>query len=204
LPAEIKLIVGLGNPGPDYAHTRHNAGFWFVDQLARAAKVAFKREAKFHSEVARLDADRWLLKPTTFMNLSGDAVATLARFYRIESRQILVAHDDLDLPPGNVRFKTGGSDGGHNGLKDITAKLGSGDYHRLRFGIGHPGSREQVTPHVLNRATAEDEKAIRDAVAVAMTEMPRLLAGNYASVMNNLNRRATIPYSPLPPGEGQG
>jgi len=192
LPAEIKLIVGLGNPGPGYAHTRHNAGYWFVDQLAHAAGVSFKREAGFHGELARLGGGQWLLKPATFMNSSGDAVAAMARFYRIEPRQILVAHDDLDLPPGNVRFKTGGGDGGHNGLKDITVKLGSADYHRLRFGIGHPGDRESVTPHVLNRATAADEKAIRAAIKQAMTEMPRLLAGEYAKVMNALNRRATL------------
>ncbi|HTT08772.1 MAG TPA: aminoacyl-tRNA hydrolase [Gammaproteobacteria bacterium] len=192
MPAEIRLVVGLGNPGPDYAHTRHNAGYWFVDQLAQSASASFKREAKFHGEVARMDAERWLLKPATFMNLSGDAAAAMARFYHFEPRQILVAHDDLDLPPGNVRFKTGGGDGGHNGLKDITSKLGSGDYHRLRFGIGHPGDRERVMPHVLNRATAEDEKAIRDAIASALAEMPSLLAGEYTKVMNALNRRATI------------
>lgn len=203
MPAEIRLVVGLGNPGPDYAHTRHNAGYWFVDRLAQAAHTSFRREAKFHGEVARLDADRWLLKPMTFMNLSGDAVATLARFYRIEPQQVLVAHDDLDLPPGNVRFKTGGSDGGHNGLKDITAKLASSEYHRLRFGIGHPGSREQVTPYVLNRANAEDEKAIREAITQAMTEMPRLLAGEYTQVMNALNRRASNGAS-SPLGEGEG
>ncbi|MGQ0658534.1 MAG: aminoacyl-tRNA hydrolase [Chromatiales bacterium] len=189
----ITLIVGLGNPGPDYAPTRHNVGFWFADRLAAHAAVGFRREAKFHGEVCRgLAATRecWLLKPLTFMNLSGDSVAEFARFYHIPSEEILVAHDELDLPPGTVRLKWGGGDGGHNGLSDIIAKLATSDFYRMRIGIGHPGMRELVTPYLLHSRPSEEERtAINQSIALAVGQLPLLVAGEFDKVMNTLNRR---------------
>ena len=137
-----RLIVGLGNPGADYADTRHNVGFWYVDRLAAQLKTALAPQAKFFGLAARA-GEHWLLQPTTFMNRSGQAVAALANFYKISPAEILVIHDELDLPPGGIRLKQGGGNGGHNGLKDIQAKLGSADFWRLRLGIGHPVGKEQ-------------------------------------------------------------
>lgn len=197
MSAGIALIVGLGNPGPEYARARHNAGFWFADRLANAWGLSFRREAKFYGEICRYqggEGECRLLKPLTYMNLSGDAVCAVARFYRVSADRILVAHDELDLPPGTVRLKTGGGDGGHNGLRDITQKLG-GDFRRLRIGIGHPGSRELVTPFVLSRPAAEDERLIEESIGAAVAEAPRLLAGEYNKAMNHLNRRKPPPVT---------
>ena len=190
------LFAGLGNPGPEYAQTRHNVGFWLVDAAARWVRLSFRREARFQGEVCRYSEDGRecrLLKPLTYMNLSGDSVAALVRFYRIPTEQILVAHDDLDLPPGSVRLKRGGGDGGHNGLKDITAKLGSNDYYRFRIGIGHPGSRELVTPYVLGRPSPDDLRQLEAGVDTALQLLPRLLDGEMTQVMNELNRRRPKP-----------
>lgn len=159
---ELRAIVGLGNPGAEYARTRHNAGFWFVDQLADAARTPFRVESKFHGELARIKIggnDVLLLKPGTFMNRSGQAVQALASFYKLPPTSILIAHDELDLPAGDVRLKAGGGHGGHNGLRDVHKVLGA-DYLRLRIGIGHPGDKNLVLNYVLGRPTRDDEQAI--------------------------------------------
>ncbi|MEX5413284.1 aminoacyl-tRNA hydrolase [Atlantibacter hermannii] len=164
----IKLIVGLANPGAEYAATRHNAGAWYVDLLAERLRAPLKEEAKFFGYTARVSLageDVRLLVPTTFMNLSGKAVAAMAGFYRIAPDEILVAHDELDLPPGVAKFKLGGGHGGHNGLKDIISKLGNNpNFHRLRVGIGHPGDKNKVVGFVLGKPPVSEQKLIDDAV----------------------------------------
>ena len=164
----IKLIVGLANPGAEYAATRHNAGAWYVDLLAGRHNQTLKEEAKFFGYTARLNIDGEdvrLLVPTTFMNLSGKAVGAMANFYRIQPEEILVAHDELDLPPGVAKFKLGGGHGGHNGLKDIISKLGNNPgFHRLRVGIGHPGDKNKVVGFVLGKPPLSEQKLIDDAI----------------------------------------
>ena len=153
----IKLLVGLGNPGPEYESTRHNAGFWWIDAVARALGAHLALERGFHGLVARASVQGrgvWLLQPQTFMNLSGRSVAALARFYKIAPEEILVVHDELDLPPGQAKLKQGGGHAGHNGLRDIHAQLGSADYWRLRLGIGHPGAKSEVVGWVLKKPPA--------------------------------------------------
>ncbi|CAK0774657.1 peptidyl-tRNA hydrolase [Gammaproteobacteria bacterium] len=186
----VRLIVGLGNPGPRYEETRHNAGFWVVDTLARAAGVKLRPEVRFLGEICRVVGhngdDCWLLKPTTFMNHSGQAVAALSRFHKMAPSEILVVHDDLDLPPGIARLKNGGGHGGHNGLRDIIAHLGS-EFSRLRLGIGHPGNARPVIDHVLDRPSHADETAIRDAIDAAIQVLPWVCAGQLQKAMNQLN-----------------
>ena len=164
----IKLIVGLANPGAEYAATRHNAGAWYVDLLAERLRAPLREEPKFYGYASRINlagADVRLLVPTTFMNLSGKAVAAIATFYRINPDEILVAHDELDLPPGVAKFKLGGGHGGHNGLKDIISKLGnSPNFHRLRVGIGHPGDKNKVVGFVLGKPPVSEQKLIDEAV----------------------------------------
>ncbi|GJL43354.1 TPA: aminoacyl-tRNA hydrolase [Enterobacter chengduensis] len=164
----IKLIVGLANPGAEYAATRHNAGAWYVDLLAERLRVPLREEPKFFGYTSRINlagADVRLLVPTTFMNLSGKAVAAMATFYRINPDEILVAHDELDLPPGVAKFKLGGGHGGHNGLKDIISKLGNNpNFHRLRVGIGHPGDKNKVVGFVLGKPPVSEQKLIDEAV----------------------------------------
>jgi PTH1 family peptidyl-tRNA hydrolase len=190
----IRLIVGLGNPGAEYQKTRHNAGFWLLDELAWDYKQSFRAEAKFFAEVARAaqpgGSDLWLLKPMTFMNLSGQAVVALARFYKIMPNEILVVHDELDLPPGSARFKQGGGHGGHNGLKDIIAKLGTPDFWRLRLGIGHPGERTEVVNYVLKKPRAEEQSEIDQAMVAALAVLPQALAGEMAAAMKQLHTAA--------------
>ncbi|MCE9950455.1 aminoacyl-tRNA hydrolase, partial [Hafnia paralvei] len=168
----IKLIVGLANPGAEYAQTRHNAGAWFVDALAERNGQSLKEESKFYGYTARLNLagnDVRLLVPTTFMNLSGKAVAALATFYRIQPDEILVAHDELDLPPGVAKLKLGGGNGGHNGLKDIQSKLGNNpNFYRLRIGIGHPGDKNKVVGFVLGKPLASEQPLIDDAIDEAL------------------------------------
>ena len=191
LTANIRLIVGLGNPGADYVDTRHNAGFWFVDAVAAAHAAPFRMEKKFHGEVARFYAgghEIWLLKPDTFMNLSGQAVQALARFYKIDLEHILVAHDDLDLPPGTVRLKQGGGHGGHNGLRDIVSKMGGNGFQRLRLGIGHPGDKNKVTGHVLKKSSTDDQVEIERAIEQAMKVLPDVINGDLQKAMNQLHR----------------
>jgi len=193
-PGELppRLIVGLGNPGARYEGTRHNAGFWFVEALARQAQAPWRQEARFHGEVARAPVagrDCWLLRPLTYMNRSGQAVAALARYYRIPPEAVLVAHDELDLPPGTARLKRGGGHAGHNGLRSIQQELGGAGFLRLRLGIGHPGSKELVTPYVLGRPPAEEEARIREAVARALEVLPELMAGDLQRAMHRLHTR---------------
>ncbi len=193
LSSQISLIVGLGNPGTQYEQTRHNAGFWFVEAVARRYGGSFKSENKFHGEACKVLAEGkelWLLKPMTFMNKSGQAIAALARFYKIEPENILVAHDELDLPPGAVRLKQGGGHGGHNGLRDTIAQLGgSRDFYRLRIGIGHPGHSSQVTGYVLGKAPADEQRLLGQAIDETMDILPLVLHGEYPKAMNQLHSK---------------
>ncbi|HEY8356576.1 MAG TPA: aminoacyl-tRNA hydrolase [Ramlibacter sp.] len=176
----IKLFVGLGNPGPEYEATRHNAGFWWIDELARELKVSLVPERGYHGLVARANVHgqvAWLLEPQTFMNLSGKSVAALARFYKIAPEEILVVHDELDVVPGQAKLKFGGSHAGHNGLRDIHAQLGTGDYWRLRVGIGHPGVKSEVINWVLKKPLAEQRSAIEECIDRTLKAVPALLAG---------------------------
>lgn len=189
---KIKLIVGLGNPGTEYEHTRHNAGFWFLDELAWQWKAVFKPEKKFFGQVARVsrpEGEVWLLKPDTYMNLSGKAVAALAGFYKIKPEEILAVHDELDIPPGHIRFKLGGGNGGHNGLKDIQAKIGTADFYRLRLGIGHPGERNLVTGFVLNKPSAAERDLIHEAVKQSLAAMPHIMTGEKEAAVRILHSK---------------
>ena len=181
-----RLIVGLGNPGGEYEDTRHNLGFWFVERLARELKVNCVPQGTFFGHVGR-DGETWLLMPTTFMNRSGQAVAALARFYKIAPAEILVVHDELDLPPGGIRLKQGGGNGGHNGLKDIQAQLGSPDFWRLRLGIGHPGERNEVVNYVLKPPRREEQAEINAALDRSLLAWPKLAAGDYAAAQRQLH-----------------
>ena len=189
--SEIKLIVGLGNPGPEYAKTRHNAGAWYVEQLARWHNVSLREEPKFFGHTARIlveGQDVRLLIPNTYMNLSGKAVAALARFYQIEPEAMLVAHDELDLPPGIAKFKQGGGHGGHNGLKDIIAKMGNNNnFFRLRLGIGHPGSKEQVAGFVLTKAPSSEQNLIDAALDESLRATDILFTQDMTKAMNRLH-----------------
>jgi len=188
----IALIVGLGNPGERYAQTRHNAGFWFVDELARRYGATLRSESTFHGDVGRITVegrDCYLLKPATFMNRSGRAVVALANFYKLGAGQILVAHDEIDLPPGTVKLKFGGGHGGHNGLRDIIQMGGSREFWRLRLGVGHPGHRDQVTDYVLGRAGAAEQRAIDEAVDAAADQVVQLLHGEFERAMQVLHSR---------------
>lgn len=184
-----RLIAGLGNPGAEYAETRHNVGFWFIDRLAQDLRVTWSPQTRFHGEVARV-GEAWLVKPATFMNRSGQAVAALARFYRIAPDEVLVVHDDLDLPPGGIRLKQGGGNGGHNGLKDIQAHLSTPDFWRLRLGIGHPrslGLNQEVIDFVLQRPNAGDRSAIDQAVDRCLLAWRWLGAGDTATAQQHLH-----------------
>ncbi|HEN46793.1 MAG TPA: aminoacyl-tRNA hydrolase [Mizugakiibacter sp.] len=186
----IKLIVGLGNPGAEYLRTRHNIGFWLVDTLARAEGVRFVSERKLHGETCRIRIgghEVRLLKPMTFMNHSGRAVLATINYWKYDLAECLVVHDDLDLPPGVARLKFDGGHGGQNGLRDIIQQVGDRRFHRLRFGIGHPGRRDQVTPWVLGRPSAEDEGAMLDAVGRALDILPRVLEGAFNAAMQQLH-----------------
>ncbi|VVC82962.1 Peptidyl-tRNA hydrolase (EC 3.1.1.29) [Sideroxydans sp. CL21] len=186
----IKLIVGLGNPGREYEATRHNAGFWWVDELARNSDANFRNDSKFHGLVARTALhghEVHLLKPQTFMNVSGRAVVALALFYKILPDQILVVHDELDLPPGSAKLKLGGGHGGHNGLKDIIAHLGTKDFWRLRIGIGHPGERSEVVNYVLNAPRKEEQVLIEEALQRALDVAGPVIEGKMEAAMLKLH-----------------
>ena len=188
--AGISLIVGLGNPGPEYAATRHNVGFWLADALAGRFGQVFKAESRFHGELCRLGVqgtDLRLLKPSTYMNHSGRSVAAVARYFEIPPERILVAHDELDLPVGTVRLKQGGGHAGHNGLRDTIALLGTRDFWRLRIGIDHPGDRSLVTGYVLGRPSRDDALRIEDALGDAEGALDDLLVGRFQPVMNRLH-----------------
>jgi len=188
--AGLRLIVGLGNPGPEHARTRHNAGFWFVDALAAQAGARFGLESKLFGETAKArigDRDVWLLKPATFMNLSGKSVAAALRYWKIEPEEALLAHDELDLPPGVARLKFDGGHGGQNGLRDSMRLLGHGRFHRLRIGIGHPGHKDKVTSWVLGKPGRDDEAAMLRAIDDAIGALPLAVQGNLMDAMTRLH-----------------
>jgi peptidyl-tRNA hydrolase, PTH1 family len=191
----VKLIVGLGNPGRDYESSRHNAGFWVVEELARRHGGAFRAEPKFNAELARTrigGQELWLVKPQDYMNNSGRVTAAVATFYKIEPAQLLVVHDELDLPIAEVRLKEGGGSGGHNGLKDLIAHLGDG-FWRLRLGVGHPGNREQVTPWLLSRSSAAEREALEPGVRAAADTVPLVIEQGAAAAMQKLHSRVAAP-----------
>ena len=196
--AAPRLVVGLGNPGAQYSETRHNAGFWFCERLAGKLGAHFSFESRFHGLVANArDAGVWLMMPQTFMNRSGQAVGALARFYRIAPAEVLVVHDELDIPPGQLRLKFGGGLGGHNGLKDTSAHLGTHDYWRLRIGIGHPGDRNEVINFVLKPPRREERETIDEAIDKALSAWPLIQRGEFATATARLNVR---PKPPKPIG----
>jgi len=186
---KLSLIVGLGNPGSEYAQTRHNAGFWYVQQLADQYRISLKNDPRFFGISGRGTIEGQevrLLLPTTFMNRSGQSVAPFVKFFQIPVQQILIAHDELDMPAGTIRLKTGGGHGGHNGLRDIVPHIGA-DFHRLRIGIGHPGSREKVTGHVLGKAPHAEQNLLDQAIEQALQQTHLLVNGDVAKAMNQLN-----------------
>ncbi|WP_431733081.1 aminoacyl-tRNA hydrolase [Kingella kingae] len=192
---KIKLIVGLGNPTAEYEKTRHNAGFWFLDELAWQWKASWKNEKKFFGDVARVsrpNGEVWLLKPDTYMNLSGKAVQALAQFYKIAPEEILVVHDELDIACGAIRFKLGGGNGGHNGLKDIQAKMGTPNFYRLRLGIGHPGDRALVVGFVLNKPSAAERELVDAAIAKSLRAMDDIMAGKQEEVVRYLHSKNAV------------
>jgi len=187
----VRVIVGLGNPGAEYLRTRHNVGFWFVDALAAEYRAAFKAARRFHGDTARarIEGETVLLvKPDTYVNRSGLAVRAVLDYFKHSPEEVMVVHDDLDLPPGTVRFKRGGGHGGHNGLRDVIRHCGP-DFGRLRFGIGHPGGGGQVIDYVLGTPRPEEEDAILDALGEAMRELPKFLAGDAEAAMRVLHNR---------------
>lgn len=184
--------MGLGNPGPQYEQTRHNAGFWQLDLLVRKYGGVFRNENRFKGEACRISIEGhsvWLLKPMNFMNRSGQSIAALAHFYKLPLESILIAHDELDLPPGIVRLKKGGGHGGHNGLRDSIRHLGGSDFLRLRLGIGHPGNSAEVTNYVLRRAPQQEQTLIEEALAAAAREFPKIVKGDLTKAMNALHSR---------------
>ncbi|MFM9835901.1 MAG: aminoacyl-tRNA hydrolase [Methylophilaceae bacterium] len=185
----IKLIVGLGNPGEKYEKTRHNAGFWFVDLIAAQNGSKLTLDAKIFGMVGKLNAETWLLKPTTFMNASGKAVVALANYYKILPSEILVVHDELDLPAGTAKLKFGGGHGGHNGLRDIHAALGTADYWRLRLGIDHPGDKNEVINYVLKAPTKSESDALQASINAACGVVDFLLKGEFESAMQKLHTK---------------
>jgi len=200
----IKLLVGLGNPGPEYEATRHNAGFCLLDGAARALNTTLLMDRSYYGLVARTSfagQPLWLLEPQTFMNLSGKSVAALARFFKIKPDEILVAHDELDLPPGEAKLKFGGSHAGHNGLRDIHAQLGTGDYWRLRLGVGHPGVKSEVVNWVLKKPPLDERIAVDQSIDRALGALPALLAGDMNKAM--LLIHTSRPPRPKPPRPAQ-
>ena len=201
----IKLFVGLGNPGTEYEATRHNAGFWWTEALAREFKLSLVLDKNYHARVARTTMAGqtvWLLEPLTFMNLSGKSVAALARFFKLAPEEILVAHDELDIVPGQAKLKFGGSHAGHNGLRDIHAQLGTADYWRLRLGIGHPGVKSEVIHWVLKKPLKEQRDAIDDAVMRTLHAVPALVAGEMEKA--TLLIHTSKPPRPKPPRREPG
>jgi PTH1 family peptidyl-tRNA hydrolase len=196
----IKLFVGLGNPGPEYESTRHNAGFWWIDALARELKVNLTYERSYFGLMARTTLKGetlWLLEPQTFMNASGKSVAALAKFFKIKPEEILVAHDELDIVPGQVKLKRGGSHAGHNGLRDIHAQLGSDDYWRLRIGVGHPGVKSEVIHWVLKKPSPDHREAIEACITRSLKALPELLGGDVSKATMLIH--TSQPPRPKPP-----
>lgn len=202
----IRLLVGLGNPGPEYEGTRHNAGFWWLEEAARRLKVSLVPERAYHGMVARVNRPQgpvWLLEPMTFMNLSGKSVAPLARFFKITPEEIIVVHDELDLAAGQMKLKLGGSHAGHNGLKDIHAQLGSPDYWRLRLGIGHPGVKAEVVNYVLRKPSPEHREAIDKAIEQSMSALDLLLEGEMERAMMKIHAKPPRSKPPRPEAAGE-
>ena len=200
MPTRLKLIAGLGNPGPDYSATRHNVGFWFVDRVAEQYQSQFTPDKKFFGELTRLSApgiNCRLFKPSTFMNASGRALQAITGYYNIDCADILIVHDEVDLDVGTIRLKKGGGHGGHNGLRDISEKLGGADYLRLRIGVSHPGDKTGVTAHVLSRPGSEDAGLINAAIQRGMEVLPLLFAGELDKAMTRLHT------NPEPDGQGR-
>ncbi len=204
----IRLLVGLGNPGTEYEATRHNAGFWWIDAVARQLGASLVPDRAYHGLVARVnrpvpgvDTPVWLLQPQTYMNLSGKSVAPLARFFKIEPSEILVVHDELDLPPGQIKMKQGGGHAGHNGLKDIAAQLGSPDFWRLRLGIGHPGVRTEVAGYVLRKPPAAELGLLHAGIERSLPALEALLRGDMTSAMRKVHAKPPAPRTdaPAPP-----
>jgi peptidyl-tRNA hydrolase, PTH1 family len=199
----MKLVVGLGNPGREYEATRHNAGFWWVENLAEIEKVRLRNEDKFSGQVGRITGaggDCWLLLPQTFMNVSGRAVQAMTAFYKIELDEVLVVHDELDLPPGTARLKKGGGVAGHNGLKDIAARLGP-DFWRLRIGIGHPGDKNEVANYVLHPPREDETELISAAVERSLAVWPLIFAGDMEGAMHRLHTTTKEPKDSKDPKE---
>ncbi len=191
----IKLFVGLGNPGAEYEGTRHNAGFWWIDALARELKVNLSGDRSYHGLVARTSVQGqnvWLLEPQTFMNLSGKSVGALARFFKIQPEEIMVVHDELDVVPGQAKLKFGGSHAGHNGLRDIHEKLGTGDYWRLRLGIGHPGVKSEVVNWVLQKPSPDQRTAMHESIDRTLKAVPAMLDGE-------MDKATAIVHTSKPP-----
>ncbi|MDJ0708932.1 MAG: aminoacyl-tRNA hydrolase [Woeseiaceae bacterium] len=187
----IRIIAGLGNPEDKYERTLHNAGFWFVDELARKYGGSFRYEKKFDADYCRINLhgeDVWLLKPQSYMNCSGQPIRGMLDYYRLKTDQLLVAHDEIDLPPGTVRLKEGGGHGGHNGLRDIIKHCGS-NFLRLRLGVGHPGEKHKVTGHVLKRGSAETERAVEQNIDDAIAVMPEVVDGGINAAMKALHTK---------------
>jgi PTH1 family peptidyl-tRNA hydrolase len=206
LQSSLRLIVGLGNPGAEYTETRHNAGFWFCERLARELGANLAKESRYHGWTANARASGiWLLMPATFMNDSGRAVRALAQFYRILPSEILVVHDELDIPPGQMRLKFGGGLGGHNGLKSISAHLGTNDYWRLRIGIGHPGDRNDVVDYVLKAPRREEAEEIDKAIDRALAAWPQLAKADFSAATQKINSKPPAPKAekPAEPKEGK-
>lgn len=201
----IRLFVGLGNPGPEYEATRHNAGFWWVDAVARKLGAALHAERTYHGLLARVNrpcpdvpGPVWLLQPQTYMNRSGLSVAALARFFKIAPQEILVAHDELDLPPGQMKIKLGGGHAGHNGLKDIQAQLGSADFWRLRLGIGHPGVKSEVADYVLRKPAPEHREALEQCIDRSMQALDAMLHGDMEAAQRLIHAKPPRPKPPRP------
>jgi PTH1 family peptidyl-tRNA hydrolase len=196
MPVQIKVIIGLGNPGPEYADTRHNVGFWFVDELLSLHKGEFNRDKKFQGDLARLsldDIDCRVLKPQAFMNHSGRSVKAITDYFNFTPEEIIIAHDEIDLPPGIIRLKKGGGHGGHNGLRDVIEVTGFSDFLRLRIGVGHPGFKDEVTDYVLGRPSADDKHEIDNSIKRAIEIMPMIFRGEMNKAMTILNAPRPAP-----------
>jgi PTH1 family peptidyl-tRNA hydrolase len=197
----IRLLVGLGNPGTEYEYTRHNAGFWWVDEAARKLGAVLQPDRAYHGLVARVNRPQgpvWLLQPMTYMNLSGKSVAALARFFKIAPEEVLVVHDELDLMPGQMKLKQGGSHAGHNGLKDIHAQLGTADYWRLRLGIGHPGVKAEVINYVLRKPPLAERELVDGCIARSLESLELLLGGDMDKAMMKIHAKPPRPKPPKP------
>ena len=204
----LKLIAGLGNPGRKHERDRHNVGFWFASRLAAAQRIELKTVAKYHGLLGKLalaSGDLWLLLPQTYMNVSGKSVGALARFYKIQPQEILVVHDELDIAPGQAKLKLGGGHAGHNGLRDIHAQLGTGDYWRLRIGIGHPGDKNEVADWVLRKPAPEQRTAMQECVARTLKAFPALMAGEMEKATLLIHTsKPPRPKPPRPEGNDNG